>query len=140
MQRSNTQANLPVRKLSISLDDVYNKSSSENIIPLLICQFCLHILVSPVQCYECGQCFCQSCIQQNKNLCPKSCPKPNFKKNIFVNNVLSTLKFKCKNGCGKIIDYDKLEKHHDEDCAKNDFRKKYLKLKRMIEKNKNSIV
>ena len=140
MQRHNTQANLPVRKLSLSPDDVYHKSSSENIISLLICRICFEILVSPVQCYKCNQCFCQSCIQLNQNKCPTRCQNPNFKKNIFVNNVISTLKFKCKNGCGKIIDYDELEKHYDEDCAKNDFRKKYLKLKGMIEKNnKNKI-
>ena len=135
MQRSNTEANLPVRKLSLSPNDIYNKFSSEKIIPLLMCQICLNILVSPVQCYVCNQCYCQSCIERNNNLCPYKCPNPNFKKNIFVNNVLSTLKFKCKNGCDKIIDYDKLEKHYDEDCARNDFRKKYLQLKRIMEKN-----
>ena len=103
MQRSNTEANLPVRKLSLSPNDIYNKFSSENIIPLLMCQICLNILVSPVQCYVCNQCYCQSCIERNNNLCPYKCPNPNFKKNIFVNNVLSTLKFKCKNGCDKSL-------------------------------------
>ena len=133
MQRSKTEANLSINNSLLSPDDIYNKSSSENIIPLLLCQICLHILISPVECDKCKQCYCQSCIKKYNYLCPYRCKNPNFKENKFINKVLSTLKFKCKNGCNKIIGYDNLEKHYDEDCDKIDFKKKYKDLKRSIE-------
>ena len=46
----------------------------------------------------------------------------------LLNNVLSILKFKCKNGCNEIINYDNLEKHYEEDCDKIDFKTKYKEL------------
>ncbi len=138
MKRCNTDYNFQVTRISISPDDIYNRASSENIIPLLICQICLQILNCPVQCDICNQCFCEFCIKKYKNSCPYRCKYPHFKKNKFVNNVLSTLKFKCKNGCGKIIDYDHLAKHYDEDCDNVDFKKKYKDLKKLMEKHKKN--
>ena len=139
MNRCNTYSNFQVNLSPISPDDIYNKNSSENILHLLICQICLQILNCPVQCDECNQCFWKSWIIKYENLCPYWCKRPNFKGNKFVNNVLSTLKFKCKNGCGKIIVYDDLEKHYDEDCDKVDFKKKYQDLKKIIENQKKYV-
>ena len=48
--------------------------------------------------------------------------------NKFVKNVLSILKFKCRNGCDKIIKYDELEKHYEEECEKIDYKAKYKAL------------
>ena len=137
MKRCNTDYNFQVNASPISPDDIYNRNSTEIILPLLICQICHQILNFPVQCEKCNQCFCELCIKKYKNLCPYRCNRPNFKSNKFVNNVLSTLKFKCKYGCGKIIDYDDLGKHYDEDCDKVDFKKKYKDLKKIMEKQKN---
>ena len=136
MKKANNKANILFSELAISPDDITNKGSCETILNLLICQVCFHIIVSPVQCEKCDQCFCEYCIKRNKNNCPYKCSSTNFKKNRFVNNILSTLKFKCSNGCGKIIDYDNLGKHYDEECEKIDFKKKYLDLKKRLEKAK----
>ena len=131
MRRCNTEIDFDIKEFQISPDDIYNQYESQNIIPLLICQICFQVLNSPVQCQKCDNCFCELCIQKNKKCCPYRCYNPNFKKNKFVNNVLATLKFKCKNGCKKIISYDELEKHYDEDCDNVDYKAKFKKLNRI---------
>ena len=123
-------------KLEISPDDIYNKKEAENMKDLLTCPICLSILISPVQCNKCNKCFCKICINNCKNsktVCPFRCENPTYSDNKFVKNVLAILKFKCKNGCKEIINYEDLEKHFGEDCDKIDFKAKY---KELLEKYK----
>ena len=118
-------------KLEISPDDISNKKEAENMKDLLTCPICLNILISPVQCNKCNKCFCKICINNCKNsktVCPFRCENPTYSDNKFVKNVLAILKFKCKNGCKTIIDYEDLEKHYGEDCDKIDFKAKYKEL------------
>ena len=118
-------------KLEITLEDIYNKSHVENMKDLITCPICLNILLSPVQCNICNKCFCKLCIDNyndSKNKCPFRCQFPHYLENKYVNNVLSILKFKCKNGCNQIINYDDLGKHYEEDCDKIDFKTKYKEL------------
>ena len=118
-------------KLEISPADIYNINEANNIKELLICPICLNILISPVQCNKCNKCFCKSCIdiyRDSNTKCPFRCVNPLYLENKFVNNVLSILKFKCKNRCGKIINYEDLEKHYEEECEKIDFKTKYKEL------------
>ena len=119
------------QKLEISPDDIFNINEEINLKELLKCPICLNILISPVQCNKCNKCFCKLCIENyndSKNKCPFRCINPVYLGNKFVNNVLSILKIKCKNGCGKIINYEDLEKHYEEDCDKLDFKTKYKEL------------
>ena len=139
MRRCNTEYDFTDKIQQISACDVYNNKEVVNLLPLLICQICLNILNSQVQCEKCNQCFCHSCILRNNYSCLYRCSQPNFKNNVFVNNVLSILKFKCKNGCNKIIGYNDLGKHYDEDCDAIDFKKKYKDLKKSILKSKKSL-
>ena len=128
------------KKLEISPDDIYNKTEAENIKELLKCPICLNILMTPVQCDKCNKCFCKLCIEQYqdyKTKCPFRCENPLYLENKFVKNVLSILKFRCKNGCDKIINYDDLEKHYEEECEKIDFKKKYEELLKNHNKLKN---
>ena len=118
-------------KLEISPEDIYNRNEVENMEDLITCPICLNILFSPVQCNICNKCFCKICIKNyndSRNKCPFRCINPKYLENKFVNNVLSILKFKCKNGCNQIINYDNLEKHYEEDCDKIDFKTKYKEL------------
>ena len=118
-------------KLTISFEDIYNKNEAINLKDSISCPICFNILISPVQCSICNKCFCKQCIEKyenSKNTCPFRCINPKYNENKFVNNILSILKFKCKNGCGKLISYDNLEKHYDEDCDKIDFKTKYKEL------------
>ena len=118
-------------KLDISLDDIYNTNEVQNMKELIKCPICLNVLMSPVQCNKCNNCFCKLCIntyEDSKIKCPFRCEYPIYQENKFVKNVLSILKFKCKNGCSEIIKYEELEKHYEEDCKKIDFKKKYKDL------------
>ena len=118
-------------KIELSPDDIYNKNEVENMIELLKCPICLNILNSPVQCNKCNNCFCKLCIdyyKDSKTKCPFRCENPLYMENKFVKNVLSILKFKCRNGCDKIIKYDELEKHYEEECEKIDYKAKYKAL------------
>ena len=102
-----------------------------NMKDLITCPICLAILIKPVQCNKCNKCFCESCINHysDSNLkCPFRCEKPSYTENKYVNNVLSLLKFKCKLGCNKIINYEHLEKHYEEDCEKINFKERYKEI------------
>ena len=99
-------------KLDISLDDIYNTNEVQNMKELIKCPICLNVLMSPVQCNKCNNCFCKLCIntyEDSKIKCPFRCEYPIYQENKFVKNVLSILKFKCKNGCSEIIKYEDLE-------------------------------
>ena len=50
------------------------------------------------------------------------------KKNTKYKNILSNLKFKCKNGCDIQIPYNDLREHYEEKCPKLDFKPKYESL------------
>ena len=129
-------------KLDISLDDIYNTNEVQNMKELIKCPICLNVLMSPVQCNKCNNCFCKLCIntyEDSKIKCPFRCEYPIYQENKFVKNVLSILKFKCKNGCSEIIKYEDLEKHYEEDCKKIDFKKKYKELKKEYDKVKPRI-
>ena len=127
-------------KLEISPDDIYNKGEVENMKELLKCPICLNILIAPVQCNKCNKCFCKLCIdhyQESKIKCPFRCENPLYLENKFVKDALSILKFKCKNGCDKIIKYDELKKHYEVDCEKIDYKAKYEEL---LKKHKKLIM
>ena len=143
-KNSNSKDNFDI--LDISFEDIINKNETEHLNDLITCPICLNLLISPLQCNQCNKCFCKGCIKdyekKNNYVCPFKCENPEYNPNKFVNNVLSILKFKCKNGCDKIIKYDELEKHYQEDCDKIDFKakykvllKKYKELKKLAEDN-----
>ena len=115
----------------ISVDEVINQNDLKIIIDLSKCCICKNILYEPVQCSECDNCFCKSCINewlQKKFECPFRCKNSKFKPNRYINKVLSILNFKCRNGCESIIKYEDIKKHYEEDCEKIDFQKQYKNL------------
>ena len=131
-------------KIEVSFEDIYNKNETANMKDLLTCPICLNILMFPVQCNKCNKCFCKMCIDNyanSKSICPFKCDNPLYNPNKFVENVLAILQFKCKNGCDKIIKYEELQKHYQEDCDKIDFKAKYKELLKKYKelKNKNNI-
>ena len=131
-------------KIEVSFEDIYNKNETANMKDLLTCPICLNILMFPVQCNKCNKCFCKICIDNyanSKSICPFRCDNPLYNPNKFVENVLAILQFKCKNGCDKIIKYEELQKHYQEDCDKIDFKAKYKELLKKYKelKNKNNI-
>ena len=92
----------------IDPDLVINKENFKLIEYNVVCSICNGIVVSPVQCLECENCFCQSCIEewkkkQGKDSCPFRCKNPSFRNSRLIKDILSNLKFKCKNGCNQEI-------------------------------------
>ena len=127
-------------KIDVSFEDIYNKNETANMKDLVTCPICLNILMSPVQCNKCNKCFCKMCIDNyanSKSKCPFRCDNPQYNPNKFVENVLAILKFKCKNGCDKIIKYEELQKHYQEDCDKIDYKAKYKELLKKYKEMKN---
>jgi hypothetical protein len=92
----------------------------------LTCSICFDILDHPVECNNCHNLFCQSCIKDYITSKDKYrrlffCPlcrnkKNNFKENQEVNNILNEYKISGKkicNKCKNIFDSNKIQMHYD---------------------------
>ena len=90
----------------------------------LSCSICCEILDHPVECNNCHNLFCQTCIKDYLNTKDKyrrlySCPlcrnkKNNFKENLEVNNLLNEYIISGKkicNKCNSVLDSDKYDAH-----------------------------
>lgn len=120
----------------IDPDLVTNPETFKLIEQNVICPICSGVLISPIQCLGCENCFCQTCIEdwkkrQGDNNCPFKCNNPTFKNSRMIKNILSNVKFKCKNGCKEEIPYLELENHYKEKCHNNktDYKQKYYEYK-----------
>ena len=91
----------------------------------LKCRICHGILMHPMECKQCENCFCMNCLQKwllQSGHCPFKCAEePDFKlkPHKIIRNMLSKLKISCKHkslGCQKVLDYDKLEIHEEHEC------------------------
>ena len=91
----------------------------------LKCRICHGVLMSPLECNQCENCFCMSCLQKwlkESGTCPFKCNgEPDFKMkpHKIIRNMLSKLKLRCRNtenGCEDVIDYEKLEIHEEVEC------------------------
>ena len=89
------------------------------------CRICHGILMRPMECKHCENCFCMDCLQKwlrESGQCPFKCSdEPDFKMkpHKIIRNMLCKLKITCKNkslGCEKILNYDKLEIHEEHEC------------------------
>ena len=121
-------------------NDIINKNEFEKIEDKIICSICNGIIFEPVNCISCKNCFCNSCIEQwnKKNkTCPFKCENFKIEKCEKMNNLLSILIFKCKNGCDKKIPYLELNDHYNKYCINLSYKIKYLELKKIVNKLKN---
>ena len=89
------------------------------------CSICHGVLINPMECNQCENCFCMNCLQKwlkECGCCPFKCSSnPDFKMkpHKIIRNLLSQLKIRCRNenfGCKEIIDYQKLEIHEEVEC------------------------
>lgn len=107
-------------------DDFYKSVLDE-----ITCSICSCIKLNPIMCTKCQNSFCSLCIEnwrKKSKECPFKCVNPQYTFCRIVKNLLSKLNFKCKNNCGEIIPYDKLNSHYEFDCKKIDLREKNEKL------------
>ena len=84
---------------------------------LLICPYCHKLLKNPYMCSKCQKNYCKKCLEEYSNM--KKCPNDNkeseFKHSIMINEMLSKLKYKCKN-CKKEIFQSDIKSHLEENC------------------------
>ena len=117
---------------------------TKSIINTFQCSICHGISYNPVECTSCGNCFCYECIMnwinQNKK-CVFRCENPIIKYSTLAGNIISLLNFKCKNGCGGIINYNDIKEHYESNCPNINFKEAYfnmIKQKENIQKQINN--
>ena len=68
-------------------------------------------------CSICQKVFCQKCIEENikSNICPYNCQNAKFIRSIQKNELLSKMKYKCKN-CGEEVMQSDINTHLNSNC------------------------
>ena len=118
-------------------ESVINKDEFKIIESNAICPICNGIIISPVQCTECQNCFCLTCLEKwtkknGKNSCPFKCKTAVFKSSRMLTNILSKIKIKCKE-CNAQIPYLDLKNHYENNCSSINYKEKYLEYKNKYE-------
>ena len=84
---------------------------------LLICPYCHKLIKNPFMCNKCQKNYCKKCLEDYSNM--KKCPNDNkdseFKHSVMINEMLSKLKYKCKN-CKKEILQSDIKSHLETNC------------------------
>ena len=120
----------------------------------LICPLCHKILKNPFICTKCQNSYCKKCLDACFNFmkCPNHNEKGQFNISVMKTELLSKLKYKCKNCLKEVIQPD-IKTHLEENCKKayiedenslakiNSEKKKLILLsnKEMIEKLNSSL-
>ena len=103
----------------INEKNVVNQEFYNEIKDSIICPICKDLMINPMMCMNCQNCFCKKCIQNwasiNKR-CPNRCQNPGYKRSIQINQLLSKLKIKCIR-CNSTFNYDEMIKHFYSKCG-----------------------
>ena len=85
----------------------------------LICPLCNKILKNPFMCNKCQNSYCKKCLDYCFNFmkCPNHNEKGQFNISIMKSEMLSKLKYKCKNCLKEVIQSD-IKTHLEENCKK----------------------
>ena len=94
-------------------DDIFNLFKDS-----ILCCICKSILINPMMCIKCQNSYCKKCIdkwkEENKK-CPNDCKEAEYQECKMKNDILFKLKITCV-GCGKEINYNEAQQHHDSCC------------------------
>lgn len=117
---------------------------------LLICPKCNKIYNNPMMCQNCQKIYCHKCIDNTDKKCLNN-ENHNFVKSLSKNELLSKIKYRCKN-CSEIVIQSDIHSHLEKNCIYQEkiekklsetflTKKKLLKLtsKEMETKNQNDI-
>jgi len=87
---------------------------------MIICPLCNKILKEPYMCSECQNVYCKKCLEDYSNLkkCPKDEKNTKFIHSIAKNDLLSKLKYKCKNCLKEVVQTD-IKAHLESNCESN---------------------
>lgn len=102
-------------------NELYNSLKS-----LLTCPLCNNIYKDPLICSNCQSVYCQKCLDNysKKRDCP-NCKNNKFSKSILKNELLSKIKYKCKN-CKEEVENDNIKAHLESNCEKKEDKEKTL--------------
>jgi len=96
-------------------DNLVNPEVYESIQDVAFCSICCGIVIDPLQCSKCENCFCKNCIniwKKRDSSCPYKCSNIEFKEpSRIIKNMLNKLIFNCPFNCDKKINYDDLISH-----------------------------
>ena len=100
----------------INNDTLIENEVTKFVRPQITCPLCNDIFINPLMCMGCQTVYCKKCIDNPMKQEKKcNCENPNYQICKSVNDLLPQLKFNCV-GCGKEIQYDEAQKHHDSCC------------------------
>ena len=88
---------------------------------LLICPLCNKIFKNPFMCINCQKSYCKECLDNysNSNICPNEKIETIFNHCKSKEEMLSKIKYKCRNCKKEITQYNILE-HLKENCEYNE--------------------
>ena len=92
---------------------------------LITCPLCQKILKNPYMCCKCQKSYCKKCLEENSNLktCPNDKEESQFIHSVFAEDMLSKLKYKCKNCFKEVIQSD-IKAHLQDNCEHNELERK----------------
>ena len=84
---------------------------------LITCPICHKILKNPYMCTKCQTTYCKKCLEDYSSLkkCLNHEEEVQFKHSIMKSEMLSKLKYKCKN-CKKEVIQDEIKAHLEDNC------------------------
>ena len=101
---------------NIQESEVINKEFYDYIKEAVICQKCGKISAELYVCQESQYNFCPGCREVHEIFCEKCKKNKAEAPDRIVRNLLSKLKFKCKNNCGVEFKYEDLKEHYLTKC------------------------
>ena len=92
---------------------------------LITCPLCQNVLKNPFLCIKCQKSYCKKCLEENSNLkiCPDDGKESQFIHSVFAEDMLSKLKYKCKNCLKEVIQSD-INAHLEDNCENIEIERK----------------
>ncbi|MCQ2818229.1 MAG: hypothetical protein MJ252_13260 [archaeon] len=101
----------------IRTEEIINIDFFKEIKEAIICNNCSHLKMELFECPLNQLIFCNECIEKHKTICTKCREKKPKGPNRIVKNLLSKLKFKCRNNCGEEFKFEDLKEHYLSKCS-----------------------
>ena len=107
---------------------------------LITCPLCSKILKEPYMCSECQNAYCKKCLENYSNLkrCPNDSKNTKFSHCIQKNDLLSKLKYRCKNCLKEVVQTD-IQSHLKSNCKTNTEMERERTLSEIIQTKKELI-
>ena len=108
---------------------------------LLMCPLCNKILKDPYMCNNCQNVYCKKCLEiysNNLRICPNNRKATQFNHCIAKNELLSKIKYRCKN-CKKEVIQTDIKAHLESNCEHKEKVEREKTLAEIIQTKKSLI-